>query len=390
MERLRILIVDDEAGMRLGVKRVLRDYGFAIPDFGTDIGFEVTDAESGEEALERFRQQPPDLLLLDHKLPGIQGLDLLDLVSREHRETLTVMVTAYASIETAISATRRGAFDFLAKPFTPTELKATVQKAARHLMLQRKARQLAREKRQLRFQLISVVSHELKSPLAAIEGYLQMLQDEKMGSDPKTRDHMIARSLIRLDGMRKLIFDLLDLTRIESGQRERSLREVDLVEHARLAVEAVESAASERQITIQLEAPATLSLQGDPTEIDSIFNNLVSNAVKYNKDGGSVVVTLLDDGHHRVIRVADTGIGLSKEERDKLFGEFVRIKNQKTKNILGSGLGLSILKRLAGLYQGDVSVESEPDVGSTFTVTLAKAPSPMATKTTGNNEEESG
>lgn len=372
MEKLRVLIVDDEAGMRLGVKRALRDYSFLVPDFNGEVRFDVVAAESGEDALAILAESGTDLLLLDHKLPGIQGLDVLDVVTREHAEVLTVMITAYASIETAISATRRGAYDFLAKPFTPAELKATVQKASRHLLLQRQARQLAREKRQLRFQLISVVSHELKSPLAAIEGYLQMLRDERMGSDPTMRQHMLDRSLIRLDGMRKLIFDLLDLTRIESGQRRRELRDVDLVERCRLAIESVSPAAAERSISVALTAPESLPIQGDPTELDSIFNNLLTNAVKYNKDGGAVTVTLLDEPEHYVVRVSDTGIGMSKEERDKLFGEFVRIRNEKTKNILGSGLGLSILKRLASLYHGEVAVESTPDVGTTFTVTLSK------------------
>ncbi len=374
MERLRVLIVDDEVGMRLGVRRALRDYHFSIPDFNGDIAFDIVDAESGEQAQELLAQQPVDILLLDHKLPGIQGLDLLDIVTQEFSETLTVMVTAYASIETAISATRRGAHDFLAKPFTPSELKATVQKAARHLMLQRHARQLAREKRQLRFQLISVVSHELKSPLAAIEGYLQLLRDEKMSADPATRQRMVERSLVRLDGMRKLIFDLLDLTRIESGQRQRELRQVDLAERARLALDAVEPDASTRTISLELDAPETLSIQGDPTEIDSVFNNLLSNAVKYNQDGGSVLVQLEASPELATIRVRDTGIGMTREECGRLFGEFVRIRTTKTKNILGSGLGLSILKRLAGLYHGEVSVESEPDVGSTFTVTLRRHP----------------
>ena len=386
MDPLRVLIVDDELGMRLGVKRALSGLVFSIPDFNGEISFEITDADSGEQAQQVMRHSPVDILLLDHKLPGIQGLDLLDIVTREHRETLTIMVTAYASIETAISATRRGAYDFLAKPFTPTELKATIQKAARHLMLQRQARQLAREKRQLRFQLISVVSHELKSPLAAIEGYLQLLQDEKMGSDPGTRQHMIDRSLIRLDGMRKLIFDLLDLTRIESGQRPRELRNLDLIEHARFALEAAGPAAQARRISTRLEAPEHVEFLGDPTEIDSIFNNLVSNAVKYNKDGGSVVVSLDATDDTVTIRVRDTGIGISSQDRTRLFGEFVRIRNARTKDILGSGLGLSILKRLAALYRGDVVVESEPDVGSTFTVTLDR--SPLETSTDSREQPE--
>lgn len=372
-EKIRVLVVDDEPGMRLGVERTLRGYVATLPDVEGEVGFAVTPVETGEAALEVLRSSPVDLLLLDHKLPGIQGLDVLDIVTKErHGDVLTVMITAYASIETAISATKRGAHDFLAKPFTPAELKATVTKAARHLMLRRQAQKLARERHQLRFQLISVVAHELKSPLAAIEGYLRLLEDPRTGTDPQTRSRMVERSLLRLDGMRKLIFDLLDLTRIESGERPRSLTAVDLVARAELALDAVRAAADARQISLALDAPAALELDADPSEIDIVLNNLISNAVKYNRDGGSVTVSIRDDERHVTLAVTDTGIGMSPDECARLFGEFVRIRNEKTKNILGSGLGLSILKRIAALYRGEVQVTSEPDVGTTFTVTLAK------------------
>lgn len=373
LETIRVLVVDDEPGMRLGVERTLRGFVAALPDVEGAVGFAVTPVESGEAALEVLRTSPVDLLLLDHKLPGIQGLDVLDVVTKErHGDVLTVMITAYASIETAISATKRGAYDFLAKPFTPAELKATVTKAARHLMLRRQAQKLARERHQLRFQLISVVAHELKSPLAAIEGYLRLLEDPRTGADPPTRARMVERSLLRLDGMRKLIFDLLDLTRIESGERPRNLTAVDLVARAALALDAVRIAADARQVSLALDAPAALELAADPAEIDIVLNNLISNAVKYNRDGGAVTVSIRDGASHVTVAVQDTGIGMTADECARLFGEFVRIRNEKTKNILGSGLGLSILKRIAALYRGEVRAASEPDVGTTFTVTLAK------------------
>jgi len=373
VETIRVLVVDDEAGMRLGVERTLRGFHAALPDVEGEVDFAVRLVSSGEEALEALRSSSVDLLLLDHKLPGIQGLDVLDIVTKErHGDVLTVMITAYASIETAVSATKRGAYDFLAKPFTPAELKATVTKAARHLMLRRQAQKLARERHRLRFQLISVVAHELKSPLAAIEGYLRLLEDPRTGADPATRSRMVERSLLRLDGMRKLIFDLLDLTRIESGERPRNLARIDLVERASLALDAARPAAEARAVSLALDAPAELEFEADPAEIDIVLNNLVSNAVKYNRDGGAVTLSIQEDERQVTIAVQDTGIGMTPEECGRLFGEFVRIRNEKTKNILGSGLGLSILKRIAALYRGEVRVTSEPDVGSTFTVTLAR------------------
>lgn len=374
MEILRVMICDDEPGMRMGVQRALRDYRFYLPDTDCDVGFEVVDADSGERALELMGEQTPAILLLDHKLPGMSGMDVLERLPKQaDDEILTIMITAYASIEIAVKATKEGAYDFLPKPFTPAELKYSVKKAAARVVLARRARDLAEEKRRVRFEFIRVLGHELKAPLAAVDSYLDLLQDRTLGEDIKKYDDMISRSRTRIDQMRTLIVDLLDMTKIESGTRVREVEPVDLVEVAKSSIELMESRAAEREINLNLHVEGPVVLEGDRTEMEIIFNNLVSNAVKYNRDGGTVDVTVkpVDDGAY--LSVADTGIGMSKEDQAKLFGEFSRIRNKQTKHILGSGLGLSIVKRLVTIYGGEIRVESEPDVGSTFSATLKPA-----------------
>ncbi|MFW6161950.1 MAG: sensor histidine kinase [Planctomycetota bacterium] len=370
METLRVLATDDEPGMLMAVERVLRSFTVRGPDVETEVGFTVEKATTGEEAVARIEADRPDILLLDYKLPGMSGLDVLEQVATREDEMLTIMMTAYASLETAVTATKRGAYDFLAKPFTPDELTNTVRKAASRLLLAQQARRLAAEKRQVRFQFISVLAHELKSPLAAIEGYVRLCRDRSAGDDQAAYDQMLDRTLVRVEGMRKLIFDLLDLTRIESGQKKRSFDDVDLREVAETAIENVLPEAGQRDITVELHMDEPVTMTADRGEIQIVLNNLVSNAVKYNRDGGRVDVTIDRQDDAVRIRVADTGIGMTDEEAAKLFGDFVRIKNEKTRNILGSGLGLSTVQKLARLYDGEVSVESEPDVGSTFTVLL--------------------
>ena len=371
METLKVLVVDDEPGIRLGIARVLQGFTVRVPDLNGEVRFEVSQAETGEEALAIVASAAPDILLLDHKLPGISGLEVLDITNKKPHDWLTVMITAYATIDTAVQATKRGAHDFLAKPFTPEELKSTIYKAAKHLVLQREARRLAAEKRQVRFQFISVLAHELKAPLAAVEGYLEVIRDRAVEPGTPKFDEVIDRSIVRLEGMRKMIFDLLDLTRIESGQKQRQLAEVDVRIVAAKAVETAQPAAAERGISIELHAGEPLLMVADSGELEIILNNLVSNAVKYNRDGGRVDVTLAVADSHIALTVTDTGIGMSPEEAAQLGGEFVRIKNSKTRAILGSGLGLSIVKKLATLYGGELSIASTPDVGSTFTVTLS-------------------
>ena len=377
MDTLRVLVIDDELGMRAGASRVLDGFRVALPDTDGHVCLEVAHAESGEEGLEKMETRKFDIVLLDHKLPGMSGLDVLERLNQRHDDALVIMITAYASLDVAVSATKRGAFDFLAKPFTPEELRDAVRKAARHHVLRWQARKLAQEKRQVRFQFLSVLVHELKAPLVAVEGYLRLLQ-EGAASDPETAARAVDRSLVRLDVMRKLIVDLLDLTRIESGQKVREFALVDVVEVARAAIETALPAARERAITIEMHAPELVVLQADRGEIEIMLNNLVSNAVKYNRDGGRVDVTVSGTPQGATLEVNDTGIGMTKDETAKLFGEFVRIKNAKTRNIMGSGLGLSIVRKLATLYGGDVTVASQPDVGTTFTVHLSAA-------TTGND-----
>ena len=371
-ETLHLLVVDDEMGMRLSVERALRHYSTQLPDMQHEVNFRVSQAETGEAALEIIDADTPDIILLDYKLPGISGLDVLMALKDRKLDILVVMITAYASLETAVQATKSGAFDFLAKPFTPEELRATVHKTTKHCMVQRQAAKLAGERRQIRFEFLSVLAHELKSPLAAVEGNMFILRDHLAGDSIKDYDHLVSRSIIRLEGMKKLIFDLLDLTRIESGQKKRSLTDVDVCTIARQSMETHAVLAADKQVSISFEGPESLVLQADSGELEIIFNNLISNAVKYNRDGGTVAVVIQDLGSTVSIAVRDSGIGMTKEEVARLFGEFIRIKNQKTMNILGSGLGLSILKRLSHLYGGEVSVESEPDQGSIFTVILQK------------------
>jgi len=179
---------------------------------------------------------------------------------------------------------------------------------------------------------------------------------------------------VRVDGMKKLIMDLLDLTRIESGQRERVVKRLDLRQLAKASMELFAVDAERRGIIVELEEGDDLELLADPGEIEIVFNNLISNAVKYNRDGGHVKIKLSRKGDAVTVIVSDTGIGLTSDEAAKLFNEFTRIKNEQTVKILGSGLGLSTVRKIANMYDGEAKVTSEPGVGSTFAVTLHDAP----------------
>ncbi len=244
----------------------------------------------------------------------------------------------------------------------------------KHLFLKRMTRQMDEAGKQVRFQFLSVLSHELKSPINAVEGYLNIMKDKQVGDNIEDYETMIERSIERIKGMRNLIMDLLDLTKLESGKKKREIKDTDIRSIAQMAIDSIEPMAIQRNVKVDLNAPEDLYFKADPDEMEIVFNNLISNAVKYNKEGGHVDISISVKNAELIIRVADTGIGMTEEELASLFQEFVRIKNAKTRNITGSGLGLSIVKKLVEVnYRGEISAESEPDKGSTFSVKLKAA-----------------
>jgi signal transduction histidine kinase len=197
-----------------------------------------------------------------------------------------------------------------------------------------------------------------------------MMQGQEAGDMISDYTDHIDRSLQRIQGMRNLIMDLLDFTKIRLEKKEERIRTLDLAEIARAAIVTVQPYAIQMEVTINLEVRSQAFIEADPADMDIIFNNLVSNSVKYNKPGGSADIIIDSDGNDVVISFADKGIGISQDDIPDLFTEFVRIKSEKTRNITGSGLGLSIVKKIVQLYYGTISVESTPNVGTVFTVRL--------------------
>jgi signal transduction histidine kinase len=210
----------------------------------------------------------------------------------------------------------------------------------------------------------------MKAPLNAIEGYLKMMQERQMGDSLDEYSSAIERSLQRIDSMRHLIMDLLDFTKVSFERHVEKMQNVNIKELVSMAVVTVSPYAIHKDIQFVTEVKGCETIWADPNDFEIIMNNLVSNAVKYNKPGGTVTVTVDCNDSEFSLSVADTGIGMNNDEREMLFEEFSRIKNDKTRNISGSGLGLSIVKKVVELYHGVINVESAPDKGSTFTVII--------------------
>ncbi len=370
MSKLKLLIVDDEQGIRFGIKRVLMNFSVSYPFMDDDFTFDVLEAETGEKALEIIESEGVDIVLLDNKLPGMDGIEVLNYIKSKNYDISVSMITSYASLELAVKATNFGAYSFIPKPFTPQEIKTALEGITKNLYLKRMTKKMNEESKQVRFQFLSVLSHELKSPINAIEGYLKIIQEKQAGEQVDDYMLMINRSIERLKGMRTLILDLLDLTKMETDNKQRKLVNVDLHEIAKIVIDTVEPLAIQRNVKIYLDGEENTFINADRNEMEIIFNNLVSNAVKYNREGGKVFITIDKQKGLIKITVEDTGIGIRKEDQVLLFQDFVRIKNAKTMNTTGSGLGLSITKKMVELYNGTIELESTPDVGSKFIVKI--------------------
>jgi two-component system sensor histidine kinase/response regulator len=377
MAVLKILVIDDESGIRSGVSRILNNFHVTYPFMDEDYSFEVLEAANGEDGIVIIDSEIPDILLLDNKLPGIQGVDVLEYIRDRKYDIVVAMITSYASLDVAISATRDGATDFIPKPFTPQELKSSIENITKQLYLKRITKKLKQDGKKIRYQFLSVLSHELKAPLNALEGYLRMMQEKQAGDKIDDYTDYIDRSLQRIQGMRNLIMDLLDFTKIRLERKEEKIQEVDLSQVASGAIVTVQPYAIQMEVNINLSVRSDSVIMADPEDMEIIFNNLVSNAVKYNKFGGKVDITIDGTDSEIILTFSDNGIGISESDRENLFTDFVRIKNEKTRNISGSGLGLSIVRKVVELYHGTIKVESTPDIGSVFTVRLPKKPIPI-------------
>ncbi|MBN1835528.1 MAG: HAMP domain-containing histidine kinase, partial [Spirochaetales bacterium] len=221
---------------------------------------------------------------------------------------------------------------------------------------------------------ISMVAHELKSPLAAILNYINIILTGMFDQNVEKIHEMLSRSKIRGEALLDLIRDLLFLNQREAGKVEKSFERLDLREVLAAQLEFLKVQADRSKVEVALEGPQEpVPVLADRNDLDRIFMNLISNGIKYNREGGRLAVVLSTRDREVWAEVRDTGIGMSPAELEGLFEEFYRVKNPQTSGIPGTGLGLATVKRIVDEYNGRIQVDSTPGEGSTFTVVLPRA-----------------
>lgn len=220
----------------------------------------------------------------------------------------------------------------------------------------------------MRSEFVANVTHELKTPLTSIRGYIELLKSGE-------RDAETARSFyeiieIEAERLQKLTDDLLQLSDIENGAAEPELTPVPLAETVQKVADTLRPEAESRGIALHTFVEEGLSVRANPRRLYQLIKNLMENAVKYNRDGGAVNLSASSERGVAVIRVHDTGIGIPPEHLDRIFERFYRVDKGRSRELGGTGLGLSIVKHIVNLYGGDVRVDSEVGIGTTFTVRL--------------------
>lgn len=221
------------------------------------------------------------------------------------------------------------------------------------------------------FDILTVLGHDLKSPLNAVEAYLEIIRGRVLGDGLEPYMQILDNSVARLHQMRELITDVVDWSRLQQTPPEREHTVINLSTTVRDVLDGYGPEAALRGIEISTDIEDGLAVKADPGELVLMVRHLVENALRYNRQNGGVRVSINRSGPHIVLDVEDTGLGIDAEDIPRLFGEFVRIKNSRTQDIRGTGLGLAIVRRVTELYGGSVSVQSVPEVGTTFSVTLA-------------------
>ena len=362
-EKPIILVIDDEEAMRDSCSLIL------IKD-----GFRAETAENGQVGLEKARELKPALALIDLKMPGLSGFEVLERIKDIDPGIIPIVITGYATVDSAVEAMKKGAYDFLPKPFTPDELRIIVRRALERRKLAMEAETLRREKKLIEENFITMVSHQLRSPLVAIQQYFEVILAGMVGQVEDAQKDMILRARERLESLLHLINDWLDMARISRGQIVDKLKPLDLEKLLDKQVEFMKPLADEFKVRLELRPPEKKALvPGDEQSLEQVFSNLISNAIKYNKPEGSVIITLREENGTLVADVTDTGIGISREHLPLVFDQFYRVSRREDQKIKGTGLGLAIAKKIVEAHNGTIQVTSEPGQGSTFSVRLPKA-----------------
>jgi signal transduction histidine kinase len=362
-----ILLADDNADMREYLARILHERGWAVETVG-----------DGHAALAVAKARPPDLILSDVMMPGLDGFALLRALRADSSTAAipVVLLSARAGEEARIEGAQAGADDYLVKPFGAQELLARIGTQLSLARERARALEVSEAASRAKSDFLAMMSHELRTPLNAIGGYASLMEMEVHG--PLTNEQR--SDLARIQQSQRHLLGLINQVLTYSFGRAGSARYelVELPVHEALVT-------AEALVVVQAHArgltyggsncESTLRVSADREGVQRILLNVLTNAIKFTEPGGEIRTTCTADEDSVWISVIDTGIGIPPEKIRTIFEPFVQVDQRLTRPREGVGLGLAISRDLARGMGGDLTVESAPGKGSTFTLRLARAPS---------------
>jgi signal transduction histidine kinase len=362
-----VLVVDDEESVATTIEAILKMDGH-----------DVTAVTSGVMALRLLNERQYDVVLTDLRLGDMDGNEILKEVQRTSPDTAAIMLTGYASLESAVAALRSGAYDYLMKPSDVEELRATVNRAIERRALRRRLLELEEVDR-LKTQFLSMASHELRTPLTAVSGFIQVARrritraaENDDGVDWKQEATRAAETLELAQRqsrrLGRLVDELLDVSRLQLGRIELHQRELDLVASLNEVIDRMKLLHASHTFAVENGAEKAVVF-ADQDRIDQVFENLLGNAVKYSPAGGTVTAKIDIGGSGAQVAISDQGIGISSDELENVFNIFYRSPDPRAGHVGGLGLGLYISREIVTRHGGRLWAESGKS-GSTFHVEL--------------------
>ena len=381
-ETYNILLVEDEAGTLATLSAILED-----------AGYEVTGLEKGAEALQMIRSCSFNVIVTDIRLPDIGGLEILELAKEINPEVAVIVMTGYASIETAVNAVNDGAYGYFVKPVNPDEIKTTIANALKQQKLSLENKRLVddlqqsnkllfetneelKKVTQAKSEFLANMSHELRTPLNTVIGFSELLLDKIPGKINQKQKQCLDDISASSEQLLGLINDVLDLSKVEAGELELQQKTFALNKLIESLTRTMTPILVPRKQSLDLEIEKGLPpIHADKTKIRQVFLNLLSNSTEFTPDGGNLKIKAIGKDSWCQVSVIDNGIGMKQEEQKRIFEPFYQLDNPISRERSGTGLGLTIAKQIVEKHGGRIWVESECGKGSSFTFTLPLATS---------------
>lgn len=374
-DRRRVLVVDDNTMNRQ-----------MLIDFVDMLGHDCREAASGTEALEQIRDWMPDTVLLDNQMPDMDGMEVLERLSRDNelRHIPVIMISGMDDLSTVTQALEAGAVDFMGKPFNPAILKARLSSSFERKALRDRERELLhsleksyadlRRAEAGRDALTHMIVHDLGNPLSVISMNADMLKmSAAMGMDipPAALQERVGHISSASASMDTMIRSMLDVSKMESGQLEPTIETVDVGALLAQLQGRFSPVAADAGMAIRVEAPDACTVQTDRVLLERMVANLLSNAFKYAAGADDVLLSAAPSDEGLDVVVADNGSGIPEALHHRIFDKFYQVESRESGQArAGVGLGLAFCRMAADVLGGAIRVENNEPSGTRFVITL--------------------